>query len=764
MYEKGASVNQSDLSKNTSTVTGGENTSVEKQSGYKVNDGRKEEAEVKKPDESTIVFRSYKNPDSENAVIDLKAKYVNKLRTGSISLKKELSNGESETQAGRNYKFIIEYRNVAGMKLEANTGTDVIKQEIELEANEQQIITGIPAGTDYTIYEEIPESADYSLEKVKVTVPGNDKNVKAENNVVTGIVVADDGDNPTSTAVTFMNTVTPLISISGTKTWEGGETADTPDNIVVQIQRLNPDTKEYEQAKDKLGELIPNQIVDIKSDWKYTFTGLLKYVDYKVDPKVECDYRVVELGTLRSSEELGDVTPDPQNPAHIKPIAGYYPEYKDGSFDITNKKTGTLKIIKKTGKNDFLQGAEFTLYTDSNTTQVAKDHSGNDLTGTTGGNGELIFNNIITGTEENPITYYLKEVKTKAGYVLLKEPIKITLPYKATLNDQAVLGQSGNTNAVSVTYKNTGDVDRKTEPTGTPKVFTYGIDLLKKGEGVDKLVGVKFTLTDENGKGVNVEKKDSNNFYTPGGSSNTVTTDNNGKIYIRGLKPGTYKLTETKTNNGYVRLKDPVVIVITPTNAETGAATATVGSKDVTMTDDNGSLTAKVPLTVVNSKGFDLPATGGRGIALFTIAGIAIVVAAGTLLFIQNCQETLTYRVSEIEIILPDESDKIMIRPGRNMVTLMTCHPYTQNSRRYVVYCDEVGTQPEKTADTTADTAEGVGSSRQENVTSEQNRTEAIAEDQRLIERDTLWRKAGYAGIGLIGVLIIFGFIPRKKH
>lgn len=435
LYEKGASVNQSDLSKNTSTVTGGENTSVEKQSGYKVNDGRKEKAEVKKPDESTIVFRSYKDPDNENAVIDLKAKYVNKLRTGSISLKKELSNGESETLAGRNYKFIIEYRNVAGMKLEANTGTDVIKQEIELEANEQQTITGIPAGTDYTIYEEIPESADYSLEKVKVTVPGNDKNVKAENNVVTGIVVADDGDNPTSTEVTFVNTVTPLISISGTKTWEGGETKDTPDNIVVQIQRFNPNTKEYEQANDKSGVLIPNQVVDINSDWKYTFTGLLKYVNYTATDKQECKYKVVELGTLRSSEELGDVTPDPQNLAHIKPIAGYYPEYKDGSFDITNKKTGTLKIIKKTGKNDFLQGAEFTLYTDSNTTQVAKDHSGNDLTGTTGGNGELIFNNIITGTEENPITYYLKEVKTKAGYVLLKEPIKITLPYKYKVGD-----------------------------------------------------------------------------------------------------------------------------------------------------------------------------------------------------------------------------------------------------------------------------------------------------------------------------------------
>ena len=353
LYEKGASVNQSDLSKNTSTVTGGENTSVEKQSGYKVNDGRKEEAEVKKPDESTIVFRSYKDPDNENAVIDLKAKYVNKLRTGSISLKKELSNGESETLAGRNYKFIIEYRNVAGMKLEANTGTDVIKQEIELRANEQKTIPGIPAGTDYTIYEVIPDSADYSLEKVNVTKAGNDKNVKAENNVVTGIVVADDGDNPTSTEVTFVNTVTPLISISGTKTWEGGETKDTPDNIVVQIQRLNPDTKEYEQAKDKSEVLIPNQVVDINSDWKYTFTGLLKYVNYTATDKQECKYKVVELGTLRSSDELGSTIPDPQNRDHIKQITGYYPEYtteSNGSYNITNRKTGSLKIIKKTGK------------------------------------------------------------------------------------------------------------------------------------------------------------------------------------------------------------------------------------------------------------------------------------------------------------------------------------------------------------------------------------------------------------------------------
>ena len=440
LYENGAVVDPNYLTPiNSTTVSGGGQTSVEKQSGYEVNDGRTETSKTElKPTESTIVFRSYANPDSENAVIDLKAKYVNKLLTGSISLKKSLSERERESLPGRKYQFRIEYRNIAGMKLEANTGKDVITQEINLAADEQYTINGIPAGTDYTIYEVIPKDADYSLEKVEVTNNGNDKNVKAENNVVTGIVEADEGNNSTSTAVTFVNTVTPLISISGTKTWEGGVTAGTPGNIVVQIQYLNPKTNEYEQAKDKSGNAIPNQVVKSDANWEYTFTGLLKYVDYAANDRQEYKYKVVELGTLISSEELNNGKPDPQNLAHIKPIAGYYPEYtkaKDGSYNITNKKTGTLKIIKKTGKDNFLEGAKFTLYTDFNTTQVAKDYLGNNLTGTTGEKGELVFDNIIAGTEEKPITYYLKEVKTKAGYVLLKEPIEIKLPYKYSAGD-----------------------------------------------------------------------------------------------------------------------------------------------------------------------------------------------------------------------------------------------------------------------------------------------------------------------------------------
>ena len=477
LYENGAIVNPNYLtSTNSTTVTGSGQKSVENQPGYAVNDGRTENSNtVRKPSESTIVFRSYANPDSKNAVIDLKAKYVNKLRTGSIFLKKELSTGESESHPERKYKFTIEYRNIAGMKLEANIGKDVIKQTIELKAGEDTTIQGIPAGTDYTIYEEIPENTDYSLEKVEVTNAGNDKNVKAKNNVVTGIVVADDVNNSASTAVTFVNTVTPLISISGTKTWEGGVTADTPKNIVVQIQRSISGT-DFEQAKDKSGNPIPNQVVNIDTDWKYTFTGLLKYVNYQEKPQQEYKYRVVELGTLKSLNELKGTTPDPQNLDHIKQITGYYPEYKaiDGSYNITNKKTGTLKIIKKAGKNDFLQGAEFTLYTDSNTTQVAKDHSGNELTGTTGENGELVFNNIKAGTEEKPIKYYLKEVKTKAGYVLLKEPIEITLPYKYNEGD-IVNGTKVNKDGVTwkLTYTIVNDKAFDLPASGNKGIFRF---------------------------------------------------------------------------------------------------------------------------------------------------------------------------------------------------------------------------------------------------------------------------------------------------
>lgn len=58
----------------------------------------------------------------------------------------------------------------------------------------------------------------------------------------------------------------------------------------------------------------------------------------------------------------------------------------------------------------------------------------------------------------------------------------------------------------------------------------------------------------------------------------------------------------------------------------------------------------------------------------------------GDPIYIRNYREQLEYEVAEIAIILPHEIDKVMIQPGRDMVTLVTCHPYGQNKERYVVY------------------------------------------------------------------------------
>lgn len=58
-----------------------------------------------------------------------------------------------------------------------------------------------------------------------------------------------------------------------------------------------------------------------------------------------------------------------------------------------------------------------------------------------------------------------------------------------------------------------------------------------------------------------------------------------------------------------------------------------------------------------------------------------------------NLWETLTYTVADIRIIQPHEVDKVKIQQGRDLLTLLTCHPYASGGReRYVVYCEKLPT------------------------------------------------------------------------
>ncbi len=61
----------------------------------------------------------------------------------------------------------------------------------------------------------------------------------------------------------------------------------------------------------------------------------------------------------------------------------------------------------------------------------------------------------------------------------------------------------------------------------------------------------------------------------------------------------------------------------------------------------------------------------------------------GDTVTLTNLWETLIYTVADVQIIQPHEVEKIKIQPNRDLLTLLTCHPYASGGReRYVVYCE----------------------------------------------------------------------------
>lgn len=60
----------------------------------------------------------------------------------------------------------------------------------------------------------------------------------------------------------------------------------------------------------------------------------------------------------------------------------------------------------------------------------------------------------------------------------------------------------------------------------------------------------------------------------------------------------------------------------------------------------------------------------------------------GDLVYVTNFQEELKYEVTEIKIIDPDAIEEIRIQSGKDLLTLITCHPYRSGGKyRYMVVC-----------------------------------------------------------------------------
>lgn len=211
--------------------------------------------------------------------------------------------------------------------------------------------------------------------------------------------------------------------------------------------------------------------------------------------------------------------------------------------------------------------------------------------------------------------------------------------YNAKLNKNAVAGSETTGNSVKLVYNyNNGPVvDVEIGEDTDTTIYNWGIEITKQSDTSEPLSGVTFELYKGDAEGTalkfsQIEDGVTNNgvYYLDTAGSSELTTSDGGKLVIHGLASGTYYLKETKTKSGYVLLKDPVEIVISPDDNYDGTTTAKIGESGSQVTQDKN---ARFAVTVVNNKGFDLPQTGAAGTALFAVAGMAIAAVAGGLLF-----------------------------------------------------------------------------------------------------------------------------------
>lgn len=226
-------------------------------------------------------------------------------------------------------------------------------------------------------------------------------------------------------------------------------------------------------------------------------------------------------------------------------------------------------------------------------------------------------------------------------YSKIKNYDKIRVVYTATANSNIyVVGQNSNTTG----NQNTAYLDYNNNPyevtpiswknaEDTATVYTYGIKVNKVDDEGQALSGAKFTLSANANGDTPIEFVGSNGTYCKATSDETGVTeievDSNGLLTLSGLDAGTYYLTETKAPGGYNKLSAPILVEIK--DLKNGIADAEPkgpnGKPEYTPANraETEATDGYVPLTVVNSKGFTLPSTGGMGTVLFTAIGIVLM-------------------------------------------------------------------------------------------------------------------------------------------
>lgn len=265
------------------------------------------------------------------------------------------------------------------------------------------------------------------------------------------------------------------------------------------------------------------------------------------------------------------------------------------------------------------------------------------------------------------------------------------ITYSATLDSsvEMVYGDTGNDNDVTLEWQRS-NMDYFDILVDDCHVYTYGIDLTKQfSDGQGDMSKVEFivhndtddyyiqaVLNEAEGVYYVVDNADAQTHACAEEDATHFVPTADGKIIIKGLEDDTYTLTEVRTANGYTLLKDDIEVVISQvetaddctvyTTDDIGViqndprwanpdyrpfgqnalahklltASGTVDANAITMLSDNGSANALVPLSVLNTRGFNLPQTGSFGNWMFPVLGLsAVLLAAGFIVIVARKKE-----------------------------------------------------------------------------------------------------------------------------
>ena len=261
----------------------------------------------------------------------------------------------------------------------------------------------------------------------------------------------------------------------------------------------------------------------------------------------------------------------------------------DVTWEINNYPTfiNVYKVDKDSGKK--LENAEFDLYNVTDKKKVG--------TYKTDKNG-----NIAVFYLSRQKTYYLQETKAPDSYKLNDTRYYFYIDEKGAFSVSDMNGtvEDGTFNVpfhgtMTITVKNEIDI--------------CNLRITKKNDNSKVLENAEFSLYSDKECTKEIEKG---------------KTDKNGQLNFDRISVGDFYLKETKAPAGYRLLEDPIKISLKNVN---GKFTFFVNDKEIKEDDKNNSLTLENGLytgnlTVINSRGSILPATGSPMTIVLTGAGI----------------------------------------------------------------------------------------------------------------------------------------------